>query len=76
MVERTENFLRGALSSNTLRCRVRARGIVIELDPETLQRLDSDFQSRLRSRLVEELGMPDVSFAPYRNGSAFVGNAP
>jgi pyridinium-3,5-biscarboxylic acid mononucleotide sulfurtransferase len=60
----------------TVRCRVRAGSVVIELDEATLGRLDAT-QERHARRLVGEamnragLVRP-ISFAPYRAGSAFL----
>lgn len=60
----------------TVRCRVRAGGIVIELDETMLGRLDRDEQQRVRGLIDELLNreglVRPVSFAPYRSGSAFL----
>jgi len=60
----------------TVRCRVRARGIVIELDPETLAAIAGQRQDEARAEaervfagIAPELGL---SFEPYRNGGAFL----
>jgi uncharacterized protein len=76
IVERSEQMLRAELAPRTIRCRVRAGGIVVELDQETLHRLDGAALAALRGRLAATLDgtareMP-ISFAPYRNGSAFL----
>jgi uncharacterized protein len=76
MVERSERMLRAELAPRTIRCRVRAGGIVVELDAETLHRLDAAALAALRAQLAATLkegsrDMP-ISFAPYRNGSAFL----
>ena len=62
--------------SATVRCRVRARGIVIELDPETLAAIAGRRQDEARAeaecifaRVAPALGL---SFEPYRNGGAFL----
>ncbi len=62
-------------SGRTVRCRLRAAGIVIELDAPALAILDTP----ARAALVEEIGArvplgiaPGVRFAPYRTGSAFL----
>ncbi len=59
-----------------VRCRVRARGVVIELDLETLAAIVGKREDEVRvnadrifSGIVPTL---DLSFQPYRNGSAFV----
>ena len=76
LIETAEHLLRDTLSPRTVRCRVRARGIVIELDPETLQQLDPSTEARLRLKVgaiatAAGLAAP-ISFAAYRNGSAFI----
>jgi pyridinium-3,5-biscarboxylic acid mononucleotide sulfurtransferase len=59
-----------------VRCRVRAKGVVIELDPKTLAAIAGKRQDETRAQ-VEGIfaGIAptlDLSFEPYRNGSAFV----
>jgi pyridinium-3,5-biscarboxylic acid mononucleotide sulfurtransferase len=59
-----------------VRCRVRARGVVIELDPETLAAIRGAREDSAR-RQVDQifaglLPATDLTFAPYRNGSAFL----
>lgn len=62
--------------SGIVRCRVRARGVVIELDPETLRAIVGEREAEVRSQaeqIFTELAQPlDLSFEPYRNGSAFL----
>jgi pyridinium-3,5-biscarboxylic acid mononucleotide sulfurtransferase len=59
-----------------VRCRVRARGVVIELDPETLGAIAGRREDELRAhadRIFAGIASThDLSFQPYRNGSAFV----
>lgn len=79
-VHRAEQLVGAALGpagpSRAVRCRVRAAGVVIELDPASLDRLDAATQDRLRDRIAaaqpDGLSQP-VAFAPYRTGSAFLG---
>jgi uncharacterized protein len=72
-VERSlaQDFPRG-----TVRCRVRATGIVVELDPASLEGLSGARESRLRAQVGELfaglLADRTLSVAPYRNGSAFL----
>jgi pyridinium-3,5-biscarboxylic acid mononucleotide sulfurtransferase len=59
-----------------VRCRVRARGVVIELDAETLAAIGGAREDSAR-RQVEQtfaglLPATELTFAPYRNGSAFL----
>lgn len=60
----------------TVRCRVRAAGLVIELDQATLSALDPATEHDLRgqaARFMRAVGHDfALSFAPYRNGSAFL----
>jgi pyridinium-3,5-biscarboxylic acid mononucleotide sulfurtransferase len=60
----------------TVRCRVRAKGIVIELDPETLAAIKGKREEDARGHALRIFAgivpMVDLSFAPYRNGSAFL----
>jgi pyridinium-3,5-biscarboxylic acid mononucleotide sulfurtransferase len=59
-----------------VRCRVRARGVVIELDPETLAAIAGKRQDEVRAQAEHIFAgiapTLDLSFEPYRNGSAFV----
>jgi len=76
MVHEAEKRVIAALAPRTVRCRVRAGGIVIELDPAALEALDAGQTERLGAELAA-LGLAagldaKVDFAPYRNGSAFV----
>jgi uncharacterized protein len=63
-------------ASRAVRCRVRARGIVVELDPSSLEALDASCRARLTGRIAaavpERLAGRTIAFAPYRNGSAFL----
>lgn len=59
-----------------VRCRVRAAGIVIELDPAGLAALDEAMRAELGARIAAEapadLAPSPVRFLPYRTGSAFL----
>ncbi len=75
MVHAAETLVTARLSPRTVRCRVRANGVVIELDPAALAAMDTA-QDGLRAelqRLADAAGLPAlVRFAAYRNGSAFL----
>ena len=62
-------------SKRAVRCRVRAEGVVVELDPGSLAALDAADRERLgagiRTIAPARLSGP-VRFAPYRVGSAFL----
>ncbi|MBV8702881.1 MAG: hypothetical protein JO118_04135 [Acetobacteraceae bacterium] len=77
-IDRTEEVLRRELKPRTVRCRVRAQGVVVELDPEALARVRGGAEGRLRTLTREAIGddAPSISFAPYRNGSAFLRGRP
>jgi uncharacterized protein len=73
-VHRAETLLRTALKPRTVRCRVRKAGVVLELDAETLAKLEPEARADL-SRDVAALMPPEfagrgVRFEPYRTGSA------
>jgi uncharacterized protein len=72
MVHAAENLVAETLRPSTVRCRVRASGIVIELDPASLHRLDAESAQTLRDRIGALGARRPVSFAPYRTGSAFL----
>jgi uncharacterized protein len=76
MIDAAENAVRQAIAPQTVRCRLRAGGIVIELDKFSLSRLGHADQSALRAMirdLARRAHLPHpVSFAAYRNGSAFL----
>jgi uncharacterized protein len=78
-IHAVERLVVSALAPETVRCRVRASGIVVELDPASLARLSSEAAAALRSRIAEKApaGVADrspvvVAFAVYRTGSAFL----
>lgn len=76
LVHASERLVGAAVAARTVRCRVRAAGVVLELDAATLAGLDA----HRRAELADEVGgifagagyARTVSFAPYRNGSAFL----
>lgn len=80
VIHAAEKLVAAALSPRTVRCRVRAAGIVIELDPGALSGLRPEIERDLRrslDRLLAESGVSaPVAFAPYRTGSAFLHAAP
>ncbi len=73
MIDAAERRLRTMLRPRTVRCRVRAAGVVVELDPDTLARLETEPVRQEMEALVTAAGLnARVSFAPYRTGSAFL----
>lgn len=76
LVHASERLVGAALAARTVRCRVRAAGVVLELDAAALEAVEP----QRRAELAHEVGgifagagyARTVSFAPYRNGSAFL----
>ena len=77
-VHETERLVDRTIKPKTVRCRVRARGVVVELDENTLAALSEERREALALEvrgLFEDAGFRyAVSFAPYRVGSAFLHN--
>ena len=71
-IDAVERLVRDALAPRTVRCRIRATGIVVELDADALAALDDAARARLAIAIAPIAGGRPV-FAPYRTGSAFVG---
>ena len=79
LIDQIESWLWREVEPRTARCRIRQSGIVLELDEHTLAGLSSTERANLLARLHRECaGLVDqhrsITFAPYRQGSAFVGN--
>ena len=76
LVHSTEKLVAQALQPKTVRCRVRASGVVIELDQGTLARLADQEQEGLRKRVQDLFAAAGhshaVAFTAYRVGSAFL----
>jgi uncharacterized protein len=75
-VHQSERLMDRELTPKTVRCRVRAGGVVIELDEASLASLTDEWRASLTNQLralFERAGFAfDVKFAPYRVGSAFL----
>lgn len=74
-VHETEKLVAARLSPKTVRCRVRAQGVVIELDPGTLEALESgtgDLVAAIAAVFRQRGFDYPVTFAAYRVGSAFL----
>jgi uncharacterized protein len=76
-IHAAEQLAARALGAATVRCRVRAAGVVIELDAVGLARLDAAAKARLQAEVAGlfETVAAEIGFAPYRNGSAFLRTA-
>ena len=73
LIHRAERLLAEALAPRTVRARLRAAGLVIELDPEALHRAAPHRDSLVAA--LRALTDRPISFAPYRTGSAFLRGA-
>jgi pyridinium-3,5-biscarboxylic acid mononucleotide sulfurtransferase len=75
-IHATEKLVAVALQPKTVRCRVRANGVVIELDEVALNGLSNMARENLVSRIhtifAAGKSTGSVTFAPYRTGSAFL----
>jgi uncharacterized protein len=76
LVHASERLVGAAVAARTVRCRVRAAGVVLELDAGALAGLDAQRRTELSAEVsgifaAAGLALP-VRFAPYRNGSAFM----
>jgi len=76
LVHETEKLVGAALRPGTVRCRVRASGVVVELDEAALAATGRAQREELSGRIAELFNSGGfnyaVSFAPYRVGSAFL----
>ena len=75
-IHAAERYLARQLQPETVRCRRRKAGIVIELDETTLGALSASRRTALGAAVAGMFETNDrtrpVSFAPYRTGSAFL----
>ena len=76
LVHAVERLIARRLGADTVRCRIRASGVWIELDAGAYARAESAASSELRAEveaLCASRGRPGPPrFAPYRMGSAFL----
>lgn len=75
-----ERLIGEELAPETVRCRVRQSGVIIELDPQSLARIAPDrrpdLYDAIAALLPTALAAGPIGFEAYRNGSAFVGAKP
>jgi uncharacterized protein len=72
-VERVEQLLRDRVGDRyDVRCRIRASGVVIELDRALVANAATHHGPAVRSLLAELESEDEVTFEPYRKGSAFL----
>lgn len=73
LVHGAETLLAARLGPRTLRCRIRRSGLVIELEPDALDALDTAARAALTAAIAAlPGGARPIAFAPYRMGSAFL----
>lgn len=75
VIDRIESLLRDRLSPSTVRCRIRQSGVVIELDQATIETVAEPQREQLVAEmqvLLADHGTLPVTFATYRQGSAFL----
>jgi len=76
-IDAVERLVASRLRPRTVRCRVRAAGLVVELDPGSLAGLGeagaAALEASIRAVLPAATASRPLAFAPYRVGSAFVG---
>lgn len=75
-VDDCERLVSQELAPRTIRCRVRRRGVVVELDSDSLGQLQAGGRARLERAITSRFSVigstVSVDFADYRMGSAFV----
>jgi uncharacterized protein len=76
LIDAVESEIRAAIAPSAVRCRVRHHGLVVELDEVSLASLSDDALAEWSRRVeahASRAGMIGrVTFAPYRQGSAFL----
>lgn len=72
-VDKVEGYISQLMSPETVRCRILAKQVEIQLDPASFARLDGgdDLRSRITEFAAAEQSLP-IKFAAYKQGSAFV----
>lgn len=74
-IDAVESMLRDTLRPTTVRCRMRESGVVVELDRDSLGRLDAARRDRLAERIRTRFGLSVSEFTGYERGSAFLSEA-
>lgn len=76
LVDQVEQYLISELCVSTVRCRIRAKGLVVELDQECLLRLSGTQRNVLTEEIKRMARLRNldfiIQFESYRQGSAFV----
>lgn len=71
-IDAVETMLRETLQPSTVRCRMREEGVVVELDRDTLDPLDTARRTELTERIHDDFGLSVSEFTAYERGSAFL----
>ena len=73
MIHAVERLVSLRIAPKTVRCRVRASGVVVELDRDALDRIAGEVADRLSADIRALQAQPmDIRFEHYRVGSAFL----
>lgn len=76
LIDAVETELRDAVMPKTVRCRVRPRGLIVEMDEASLDRLPPEdrarWTARIGARAIAAGLTGTVGFEVYRQGSAFL----
>lgn len=76
LIDAVETELRDALMPTTVRCRVRHRGVIVEMDEASLEGLPPEDRARWTERIAARARAAGlggaVGFEVYRQGSAFL----
>lgn len=72
-VDKVENYISDLLSPDTVRCRILAKQVEIQLDPASYEKLDGtdDIRGQIIAFAATDQALP-IKFAAYKQGSAFV----
>ena len=75
-IDQAERMVAATTSAATVRCRVRATGIVLELDANSLANMSESLKRKIGTavaQIFQTTGpLASVSFSEYRMGSAFL----
>ena len=71
-IHAAERAVRARIAAGNVRCRVRASGVVVELDAPALERLSANERDALATEVGRIFESRAAAFAPYRTGSAFL----
>lgn len=74
IVDVVERHLREHAAAETIRCRIRAGGIVIEVDEESLASARENHHASVTALLLQHGSDAALSFEPYAQGGAFLHN--